>query len=121
ITVPGAASATGGQAEADTKPEAKAQANAQAIADPNADAQAKAMAQKFNCLACHGIDTKLVGPSFVEIARRYAKQNGAEALLVGRVRQGASGTWGPVPMPPNAAVNDADGKAMVSWILRMAK
>lgn len=117
ITVPGAASATDGQAEADTKPEAKSEAKA----DPDADAQAKAMAQKFNCLACHGIDTKLVGPSFVEIAKRYAKQNGAEALLVGRVQQGASGTWGPVPMPPNAAVNDVDGKAMVSWILRMAK
>ncbi|MEZ5648991.1 MAG: c-type cytochrome [Burkholderiaceae bacterium] len=76
-----------------------------------------ALAGKSNCLACHGVDRKLVGPAFVDIAKKYAGNDGAPDLLAKRVREGAQGTWGPVPMPANPLVSDADAKRLVKWIL----
>jgi cytochrome c len=84
-----------------------------------APAQAdEALAKKHNCLACHAIDKKLVGPSYKDIAKKYKGQNVA-AKLADKVKKGGSGVWGPVPMPPNPAVPDADVKKLVDWILKM--
>jgi cytochrome c len=75
------------------------------------------LAKKHACLACHAIDKKLVGPSYKEVAAKYRGDAGAEAKLVDKVKKGSQGTWGQVPMPPNANVPDADVRALVKWIL----
>jgi len=79
----------------------------------------EALAKKHNCLACHQLDKKVVGPAYKEIAKKYKGKSGAAALLAEKVKKGGSGTWGPIPMPPNAAVPDADVKKLVDWILKM--
>lgn len=76
-----------------------------------------ALAKKYNCLACHAVDKKLIGPSYKDVAAKYKGDGGAEAKLIGKVKNGSSGTWGQVPMPPNASVPDADIKALVKWVL----
>jgi cytochrome c len=78
----------------------------------------EALAKKHNCLACHTVDKKGVGPAYREIAKKYKGQNVA-AKLQEKVKKGGQGVWGPVPMPPNAAVPDADIKTLVDWILKM--
>jgi cytochrome c len=78
----------------------------------------EALAKKHNCLACHTVDKKLVGPAYKEIAKKYKGQNVA-ARLEQKVKKGGQGVWGPVPMPPNAAVPDADIKKLVDWILKL--
>ena len=65
------------------------------------------------------MDKKLVGPAYKEIAAKYAGQADAAAMLATKVQKGGVGTWGKVPMPPNAQVNDADAKALVEWILSL--
>lgn len=77
----------------------------------------EALAKKHNCLACHAVDKKLIGPSYKDVAGKYKGDAGAEAKLVAKVKDGSSGTWGQIPMPPNASVPDADIKAMVKWVL----
>ena len=79
----------------------------------------EAMARKYNCLACHTVDKKLVGPAYKDVAKKYAGQKDAEAKLVQKVEKGGSGVWGNIPMPPNSAVPDADVKALVKWILSL--
>jgi len=79
----------------------------------------EAMAKKYNCLACHAIDKKLVGPAYKDIAKKYKGQSGAAAMLAEKVKKGGSGVWGPIPMSPNPAVPDADLKKLVDWILKM--
>ena len=79
----------------------------------------EALAKKHNCLACHQVDKKAVGPAYKEIARKYKGQAGADAMLAEKVKKGGSGVFGPIPMPPNAAVPDADVKKLVDWILKM--
>ena len=75
------------------------------------------LATAKNCMACHAVDKKLVGPSFKDIAAKYAGQADAAGKLEGKVLKGGSGVWGPVPMPANAQVTPADAKALVAWIL----
>jgi cytochrome c len=75
------------------------------------------LAQKHGCLACHAIDKKLVGPSYKDVAAKYRADKGAEAKLSEKVKKGGVGVWGQIPMPPNAAVPDADIHALVKWIL----
>lgn len=79
----------------------------------------EALAKKHNCLACHQIDRKNVGPAYKDIAKKYKGQGDAVAKLSAKVKKGGSGVWGPVPMPPNAAVPDADIKKLVEWVLAM--
>ena len=74
------------------------------------------LASKNNCMACHHIDKKLVGPSYQDIAAKYKTDTGAEAKLIEKVRKGGSGVWGAIPMPPNA-LKDEDLRALVKWIL----
>lgn len=75
------------------------------------------LAKKNACTACHGIDKKLVGPAYKEVAAKYKGNAKAEALLVEKVKKGGVGVWGQVPMPPNAALKDEDAKTLVKWIL----
>ena len=78
----------------------------------------EALAKKHNCTACHAIDKKLVGPAYKDVAAKYKGQDVA-AKLEDKVKKGGSGVWGPIPMPPNAAVPDADIKKLVDWVLRL--
>lgn len=75
------------------------------------------LAQQKACLACHAVDKKVVGPSFKEVAAKYRTDKGAEAKLVKKVREGGSGVWGQVPMPPNPAVAEKEAQTLVKWIL----
>ena len=75
------------------------------------------LAQQKNCMACHAVDKKLVGPSFKDVAAKYAGQKDAADKLVAKVIKGGSGVWGPVPMPANPQVSEADAKTLVQWIL----
>ncbi len=75
------------------------------------------LAKKHACFACHAVDKKLVGPSYKDVSGKYRGDKGAEARLADKVKKGSQGTWGQVPMPPNAAVPDADVRALVKWIL----
>jgi len=75
------------------------------------------LATKHACSACHAIDKKMVGPAYKEVAAKYKGQADAEATLAAKVKKGGTGVWGQVPMPPNAAVSDADVKTLVKWIL----
>ena len=95
---------------------AAAAAGVAAPAMANAD-----LAKKHNCLACHATDKKLVGPAYQDIAKKYAGQADAAAKLAAKVKAGGQGVWGPIPMPPNAAVPDADIKTLVAWVLAGAK
>ncbi|MBA3903547.1 MAG: hypothetical protein C0522_07735 [Rhodocyclaceae bacterium] len=77
----------------------------------------EALAKAKNCMSCHAIDKKVVGPSYKDVAKKYAGKADAAAQLEAKVKKGGSGNWGTVPMPPNAAVSDADIKKLVAWIL----
>jgi cytochrome c len=80
------------------------------------------LAKKSNCLACHTVDRKLVGPAYQDVAKKYAGDKTAEAKLVEKVKKGGVGVWSNVvPMPPNSAVKDEDIKTLVKWILAGAK
>ncbi len=84
-----------------------------------ADAEkAKALAQSKNCLACHAIDKKLVGPAYTEIAKKYKGNKDAEAMLVKKVINGGGGVWGTIPMPPNPVKED-EAKLLVQWVLSL--
>jgi cytochrome c len=75
------------------------------------------LAQQKNCLTCHAMDKKIVGPSYQEVAKKYAGQKDAAVTLVTKVMKGSSGTWGAVPMPPQS-VSEAEAQQLVSWILK---
>jgi cytochrome c len=79
----------------------------------------QAMMQKDGCAACHSVDKQIVGPAYKQVAAKYRGDKTAAARLEQKVKSGGSGVWGPVPMPPNSAVSDADIKALVSWILTL--
>jgi cytochrome c len=81
----------------------------------------KELATKSACMACHAIDKKILGPSFHEIAKKYSGQKDAVAHLVHSIKVGGSGKWGPIPMPAQAALSDADAKTLATWILGGAK
>jgi len=77
------------------------------------------LAKKHACTACHGIDKKIVGPAYKEVAAKYRGDKTAEAKLIDKVKKGGSGVWGQVPMPPNSQVPDADVKTLVQWVLSL--
>lgn len=76
-----------------------------------------ALAKKHNCLVCHAVDKKIIGPSYKDVAAKYRADKAADAKMFDKVKKGGQGVWGQVPMPPNTAVPDADIKALVKWIL----
>lgn len=79
------------------------------------------LAQKKNCMACHAVDKKVVGPSYQDVAAKYAGQKDAVDKLSQKVIKGGAGVWGPVPMPANTAVSDAEAKQLVTWIMSLKK
>ena len=81
----------------------------------------KDLAQEHACLACHAVDKKVVGPSYQDVVKKYAGQKDAQQMLVKSIKAGGSGKWGPVPMPAQAALSDADAGALATWILAGAK
>jgi cytochrome c len=75
------------------------------------------LAKAKNCMACHAIGSKLVGPAYKDVAAKYAGQKDAEAKLVAKVLKGGSGAWGAIPMPANPQVSEAEAKTLVKWVL----
>jgi len=94
------------------KPEAKA---APAISE----AEGLQLAKKSNCLACHAIDKKVVGPAWKDVAARYRGDAGAEARLMDKIAKGGSGVWGVVPMPPSPQVGEADRRTLARFVLSL--
>jgi cytochrome c len=82
---------------------------------------AKKLIVNNSCTACHGVDNKIVGPSFREVGSKYQGRSDAEAYLVKKIKEGGQGSWGAVPMPPQPTLKDGDAKAIASWILGGAK
>ncbi len=80
-----------------------------------------ALAKKSNCMSCHQVDKKMVGPAYKDVAAKYKGDAGAVKMLSEKVKKGGKGVWGQIPMPPNAAVKDADIETLVKWILAGAK
>ncbi|GAC1527678.1 MAG: cytochrome C-551 [Ramlibacter sp.] len=79
----------------------------------------QALATSKNCMACHAVDKKLVGPAYKEVAAKYAGQAGAADKLAVKIQKGGSGVWGPVPMPANTQVNEAEAKQLANWVLSL--
>jgi len=89
-----------------------------AVAAVSAPAMAdEALAKSKNCMACHAVDKKLVGPSYKDVAKKYAGDAKAADMLATKVIKGGSGVWGAIPMPANAQVNEAEAKKLVAWVL----
>lgn len=89
------------------------------LASANALADVEAIITKSGCAMCHKADTVMVGPSYVDIAARYAGEEGAVDKLVASVREGSTGKWGQVPMMPTNSVmiSDEDLRSVIAWIL----
>ncbi|MBD1397548.1 c-type cytochrome [Pontibacter sp. JH31] len=94
-------------------------------------AVAKAEALKFekgqkliagsDCLACHKIDQKVVGPSYEEVAQKYEANDKNVSYLAGKIIKGGAGVWGEIPMPPHPNVSETDAKEMARYILALRK
>ena len=82
-------------------------------------ADGMALAQKNACMSCHGVDKKIVGPAFKDVAQKYAADKGAQAKLAAKVKAGGKGVWGEIPMPPNPQVSPADTNTIVAWVLSL--
>ena len=87
-----------------------------AVASGPVFAQAELAKQK-NCLACHAIDKKLVGPSYKDVAAKYKGDKDAAAKLAKKIREGGVGVWGQVPMPANPQVNEQEAQSLAKWVL----
>jgi cytochrome c len=79
--------------------------------------KAQQIANMNACLGCHQVDKKLVGPSYKDVAAKYKGDKNALATLSKKVKGGGAGVWGPVPMPANPSISDADLKTVVEWVL----
>jgi cytochrome c len=77
------------------------------------------LAKAKNCMSCHAVGNKLVGPAFKDVAAKYAGQKGSEAMLVQKVLKGSSGVWGQIPMPANTQVTQAEAHTLVKWVLTL--
>ena len=79
----------------------------------------QALATAKNCMACHAVDKKLVGPAYKEVAAKYTGQKDAVDKLAAKIMKGGSGVYGPVPMPANTQVNEAEAKKLAAWVLTL--
>lgn len=77
----------------------------------------EALARAKNCMACHAVDKRLVGPSYRDISAKYAGDAGAVARLATKIQKGGSGVWGAIPMPANPQVSDAEAQKLAAWSL----
>ncbi|WP_426103337.1 c-type cytochrome [Massilia sp. TSP1-1-2] len=87
-----------------------------ALASSSAMASAD-LAKAKNCMSCHAVASKVVGPAFKDVAAKYAGQKDAENKLVAKVLKGGAGSWGAVPMPANPQVTEAETRILVKWVL----
>jgi cytochrome c len=78
---------------------------------------ARQLLDAHGCMGCHSLDARVVGPSFRQVAAKYANDGSSTAHLMNKIREGGKGVWGEVPMPPNPGVPEADLKAIVGWVL----
>ena len=79
----------------------------------------QALAQKNACMSCHGVDKKIVGPAFKEVAKKYAGDKTAHERLVAKVKTGGKGVWGQIPMPPNPGLKPEDASKIIDWVLSL--
>ena len=79
----------------------------------------QALAQKNACMSCHGVDKKIVGPAFKEVAKKYAGDKTAHDKLAAKVKAGGKGVWGEVPMPPNPNLKPDDASKIIDWVLSL--
>ena len=79
------------------------------------------LAKKNACMSCHSAERKLVGPAYQDVAKKYAGQKDAAATWAKNIKAGGSGKWGPVPMPMQSTLSDADAATLAAWILSGAK
>ena len=79
----------------------------------------EALAKSKNCMACHAVDKKLVGPSYKDVAKKYAGQKDAEDKLTQKVLKGGTGAWGVAMMPANPQVTEAEARTLVKWVLSL--
>ena len=105
----------GAQHGADTSRPAAAPPEGAAPAKPTTGADATALLQRHGCVACHSVDTKVVGPAFRDVARKYAGRTDVVAYLAGKIKSGGSGIWGAMPMPPQS-LGDADARTIAQWL-----
>ena len=77
----------------------------------------EALAKNKNCMACHALDKKLVGPSYKEVAAKYSAEKDAVDKLAVKIQKGGTGVWGAVPMPANPQVSDAEAKKLAAWVM----
>lgn len=75
------------------------------------------LATSKNCMGCHAMDKKLIGPSYKDIAAKYKAQKDAETYLQGKILKGGTGVWGSMAMPPSTNVSDAEARKLAAWIL----
>ena len=99
---------------------AAAAATPRAVADKNPAAVALALAQKNNCLVCHNVETKIVGPAFRDVAARHGARADAEDYLAGKIKSGGQGIWGNIPMPAQT-LPDADARLIAQWLAAGAR
>jgi cytochrome c len=76
-----------------------------------------ALATSKNCMSCHAVERKVLGPSFKDVAAKYKDDKGAVDTLASKIMKGGSGVWGPVPMPANNQVSEADAKKLAAWVM----
>ena len=79
----------------------------------------EALAKAKNCMACHAVDKKLVGPAYKDVAKKYAGDAKAADMLATKIQKGGAGVWGAIPMPANPQVSDADAKKLAAWVLSL--
>lgn len=77
------------------------------------------LAQSKNCLACHQVEAKVVGPAFKDVAAKYKGDAAAPDMLAEKIKAGGVGNWGQIPMPPNPAVSDEEAMTLVEWIMSL--
>ena len=111
----GASTADAALAGTSSPPAISARTTAPTAAPRPPDARALALARQHSCTACHGIDSRIVGPGFAEITVRYAGRADAAAYLAGRIRSGGQGVWGVMPMPPQS-LPDTDLATLAAWL-----
>ena len=80
----------------------------------------QALAVSNNCMACHSVEQKIVGPAFTAVSAKYADDKTAVDKLAQKIQKGGSGVWGEMPMPPNSQVSSAEAKKLAAWILSQA-
>lgn len=120
VTSPGAAVAPAASTPATAPATAPAVAAKPAPAADNGDVKrGEALIAKSDCLACHKVDVKVLGPSYKDVAAKYSNNAATVNQLVDKIKKGGSGVWGAVPMSPHPALSDDDGRAMVRYILSL--